>query len=96
MDLRERCRIPDHSLLLFIFLKIKTEVHYYAAPQEIHLVSPTKKIVGRTLPANFLSSGLQQSAFLKLKNDLQFCFKEQENLDNWCGSFCTLIEDQFF
>ncbi len=87
MDLfGEKCRDPDHSILLLKCL-IMMEAHSYVATQDSNIVgltmATTKKKVSRTLPADFLNSGVKQSALLKLRNDPQFCSREQENFDNW-------------
>lgn len=74
------------NLWLLWSIKSKSSIssyddYSYVATQDSNTITTAKK-GSRTLTANFLSSSLQQTTLLKLKNDLQFYFTDQENLEN--------------
>ncbi len=86
--LGDRCKVPDHSLLL---LKFKANVCVRGTPivQSPEAVNKCRR--PRVFPENFLSSELCCTALLEMIRNFEACRDNREDLDLGYESLCSVL-----
>ena len=89
----ERCRLPDHSLLLLEF-QISCIDPVLSDNSLSEAYTPTKRRP-RVHQETFLSSNACQAALTGLICHLECGDKTQSHIDGWYNSFCNLLYGEF-
>ncbi len=85
----EKCRLPDHSLLLLTFkMHVPIEMYSPEVDTEVKVIKKRSTI----FPDNFLFSNMSRLALVELINKVEECEKTQTNIDKWYGLFCDITD----